>query len=104
MMRPDDVRYSVEKVVAMFVVAALLLIVSGVLGWLALGSGIMEWKPTENGSSGNMKLRKRGCWIPQSTCDYDTYARISRDVLDTGREEIWNWGHASRRSDFNNSA
>jgi hypothetical protein len=41
-MRPDDVRYNVEKVVAMFVVAALLLIVSGVLGWLALGSGIME--------------------------------------------------------------
>jgi hypothetical protein len=42
MLRPDDVRHSVEKVVAMFVVAALLLIVSGVLGWLALGSGLME--------------------------------------------------------------
>jgi hypothetical protein len=41
MTRPDDVRYAVEKVVAMFTVAALLLIVSGVLGWLALGSGLM---------------------------------------------------------------
>jgi hypothetical protein len=39
--RPDDVRYSVEKMVAMFVVALLLLVVSGVLAWLALGSGVM---------------------------------------------------------------
>jgi hypothetical protein len=38
--RPDDVRYDVEKVVAMFVVASLLLIVAAVLGWLALGSGM----------------------------------------------------------------
>lgn len=38
--RPDDVRHSVEKVVAMFVVASLLLIISGVFGWLALGSGM----------------------------------------------------------------
>ncbi|RMZ73113.1 hypothetical protein GMOD_00009629 [Pyrenophora seminiperda CCB06] len=37
----DDVRDSVEKVVAMFVVAMLLLVASGVLGWLALGSGIV---------------------------------------------------------------
>lgn len=37
----DDVRHSVEKVVAMFVVAMFLLIASGVLGWLALGSGMM---------------------------------------------------------------
>ncbi|KAL1801035.1 hypothetical protein ACET3X_001377 [Alternaria dauci] len=36
--RPDDVRYSVEKIVAMFVVALLLLVVSGVLSWLALGN------------------------------------------------------------------
>jgi hypothetical protein len=41
MIRPDDVRYRVEKVVAMVVVAVLLLVVSGVLGWLALGSGLM---------------------------------------------------------------
>lgn len=40
MERPDDVRHDVEKVVAMFVVASLLLMVSGVLGWLALGSGL----------------------------------------------------------------
>lgn len=39
--RADDVRHSVEKVVAMFVVASLLLIISAVLGWLALGSGIL---------------------------------------------------------------
>ncbi|KAF2845945.1 hypothetical protein T440DRAFT_472252 [Plenodomus tracheiphilus IPT5] len=36
----DDVRHGVEKVVAMFVVAAFLLMVAGVLGWLALGSGV----------------------------------------------------------------
>jgi hypothetical protein len=36
--RPDDVRYSVERIVAMFVVALLLLVVSGVLAWLALGN------------------------------------------------------------------
>jgi hypothetical protein len=41
MARPDDLRHDVERVVAMFVVAAVLLVVSGVLGWLALGSGIM---------------------------------------------------------------
>jgi hypothetical protein len=39
--RPDDVRYSVENMVAMFVVAILLLVVSGVLAWLAFGSGVM---------------------------------------------------------------
>ncbi|KAH7339198.1 hypothetical protein BKA66DRAFT_507044 [Pyrenochaeta sp. MPI-SDFR-AT-0127] len=38
--RADDVRHSVEKVVAMFVVASLLLIISAVFGWLALGSGM----------------------------------------------------------------
>lgn len=38
--RTDDVRHSVEKVVAMFVVAIVLLVVSGVLMWLALGSGL----------------------------------------------------------------
>jgi hypothetical protein len=37
----DDVRHSVEKVVAMFVVAALLLILSAVLMWLAIGSGLL---------------------------------------------------------------
>jgi hypothetical protein len=36
--RPDDVRYSVERIAAMFVVALLLLVVSGVLAWLALGN------------------------------------------------------------------
>lgn len=36
--RPDDVRYSVERIVAMFVIALLLLVVSGVLAWLALGN------------------------------------------------------------------
>lgn len=36
--RTDDVRHSVEKVVAMFVVAAVLLVISGVLVWLVLGS------------------------------------------------------------------
>ncbi|KAJ4373293.1 hypothetical protein N0V83_003587 [Neocucurbitaria cava] len=40
MMRADDVRHSVEKVVAMFVVASLLLVIAAVLGWLALGSGL----------------------------------------------------------------
>ncbi|KAF1914593.1 hypothetical protein BDU57DRAFT_549732 [Ampelomyces quisqualis] len=39
--RTDDVRHSVEKVVAMFVVAGLLLILSGVLAWLAVGSGVL---------------------------------------------------------------
>jgi hypothetical protein len=39
--RTDDVRHSVEKVVAMFVVAGLLLILSGVLAWLALGMGVI---------------------------------------------------------------
>ncbi|KAH7406803.1 hypothetical protein DE146DRAFT_648462 [Phaeosphaeria sp. MPI-PUGE-AT-0046c] len=38
--RTDDVRHAVEKVVAMFVVAIILLVLSGVLMWLALGSGI----------------------------------------------------------------
>lgn len=38
--RTDDVRHSVEKVVAMFVVAIVLLVVSGVLMWLALGAGL----------------------------------------------------------------
>ena len=38
MARPDDVRYSIEKIVAMFVVAVMLLVVSGVLGWLVLGN------------------------------------------------------------------
>jgi hypothetical protein len=38
MTRPDDVRYSIEKIVAMFVVAVMLLVVSGVLGWLVLGN------------------------------------------------------------------
>lgn len=36
----DEVRHSVERVVAMFVVASLLLVISGVMGWLALGSGL----------------------------------------------------------------
>ncbi|CAO2652523.1 Nn.00g008060.m01.CDS01 [Neocucurbitaria sp. VM-36] len=40
MVRADDVRHSVERVVAMFVVASLLLIIAAVLGWLALGSGL----------------------------------------------------------------
>jgi putative exporter of polyketide antibiotics len=42
LVRADDVRHSVENVVAIFVVASLLLIVAGVLGWLALGSGVFE--------------------------------------------------------------
>lgn len=41
MARPDDVRYSVEKVVAMLVVAMVLLVVAAVLAWLALGSGVV---------------------------------------------------------------
>jgi hypothetical protein len=41
MARPDDVRYSVERIVAMFVVAIILLVVSGVLGWMVL-SGMLE--------------------------------------------------------------
>ena len=39
-LRADEVRHSVENVVAMFVVASLLLVVAGVLGYLALGSGL----------------------------------------------------------------
>lgn len=35
--RTDDVRHGVEKVVAMFVVALVLLVLSGVLAWLAFG-------------------------------------------------------------------
>ncbi|KAF1844280.1 uncharacterized protein K460DRAFT_317634 [Cucurbitaria berberidis CBS 394.84] len=38
--RGDDVTHSVERVVAMFVVACLLLVMAAVLGWLALGSGV----------------------------------------------------------------
>ena len=34
--RPDDVRHSVEKVVAMFTVAFMLLIIAGLLAWWAL--------------------------------------------------------------------
>lgn len=37
--RTDDVRHGVEKVVAMFVVAGVLLGLSGALAWLALGRG-----------------------------------------------------------------
>jgi hypothetical protein len=40
--RTDDVRHAVEKVVAMFVVAALLLVLSAVLMWLAIGSGFLD--------------------------------------------------------------
>ena len=40
--RPDDVRYSVEKVVAMFIVAIILFMISGILGWVALGSGMLD--------------------------------------------------------------
>jgi hypothetical protein len=40
--RTDDVRHSVEKMVAMFVVAGMLLVLSGVLAWLAVGSGVWE--------------------------------------------------------------
>lgn len=36
--RTDDVRHGVEKVVAMFVVAIVLLFLSGFLGFIALGS------------------------------------------------------------------
>jgi hypothetical protein len=35
--RTDDVRHGVEKVVAMFIVAGLMFVVSGVLVWVALG-------------------------------------------------------------------
>ncbi|KAF2827869.1 hypothetical protein CC86DRAFT_465698 [Ophiobolus disseminans] len=35
--RTDDVRHGVEKVVAMFVVAIVLLVLSGILAWMALG-------------------------------------------------------------------
>ncbi|CBX99458.1 hypothetical protein LEMA_P086970.1 [Plenodomus lingam JN3] len=38
--RVDDVRHDVEKIVAMFVVAFMLLMVSGMLAWMALGSGL----------------------------------------------------------------
>lgn len=38
----EDMRYSVEKIVAMFVTAGLLLVLSGVLGWLAFGSGLFS--------------------------------------------------------------
>ena len=41
MERPDDVRYSVERIAAMFVVAFVLLVVSVVLGWMVL-SGALE--------------------------------------------------------------
>lgn len=37
----DDVGHSVEKIVAMFVVASMLLVLSVVLAWLALGSGFL---------------------------------------------------------------
>lgn len=37
----DDVRHSVERVVAMFVVAVMLLTLSGLMGWLAFGAGVM---------------------------------------------------------------
>ncbi|KAF2123458.1 hypothetical protein P153DRAFT_163219 [Dothidotthia symphoricarpi CBS 119687] len=37
---PDDVRY-VERVFAMFIVVVLLLVVGGVLVWLAVGSGVI---------------------------------------------------------------
>jgi hypothetical protein len=40
--RSDDVRHSVEKVVAMFVVAGVLLVVSFVLAWLVVGSGVFR--------------------------------------------------------------
>jgi len=36
----DDAEHSVEKAVAMFVVASMLLVLSAVLAWLALGSGL----------------------------------------------------------------
>lgn len=36
----NDAGHSVEKAVAMFVVATMLLVLSAVLGWLALGSGV----------------------------------------------------------------
>jgi len=39
--RPDDVRYSVEKIVAMFVVASLLLIIAAALGWVAVARGVL---------------------------------------------------------------
>ncbi|EUC39118.1 hypothetical protein COCCADRAFT_21548 [Bipolaris zeicola 26-R-13] len=40
MERPDDVRYSVERIAAMFVVAFILLVVSGVLGWMVLNGAL----------------------------------------------------------------
>lgn len=36
MERADDVRHDIEKVVAMFVVAVALLVVSAVMGWLII--------------------------------------------------------------------
>lgn len=38
----EDVSHSIENVVAMFVVASLLLIISAVMGWLAIGSGLFS--------------------------------------------------------------
>jgi len=35
--RTDDVRHSMEKVAAMFVVAVVLLVLSGVFVWMAFG-------------------------------------------------------------------
>ncbi|KAH7080943.1 hypothetical protein FB567DRAFT_116576 [Paraphoma chrysanthemicola] len=40
--RTDDVRHSVEKVVAMFVVAIVLLVLSGVMAWMVVGSGLFR--------------------------------------------------------------
>jgi hypothetical protein len=42
LVRADDIRHTVENMVAIFVVAGLLLVVAGVLAWLALGSGVFE--------------------------------------------------------------
>ena len=39
----DDISYSVERVVTMLIVAIVLLLMSGLFGWLALGSGM--WEP-----------------------------------------------------------
>ncbi|KAF2028910.1 hypothetical protein EK21DRAFT_113443 [Setomelanomma holmii] len=40
--RTDDVRHSVENVVAMFVVAVVLLMLSGMLAWFVVGSGLFR--------------------------------------------------------------
>lgn len=42
MLGPDELAHSIEKVVAMLTVAIVLLVLSGIMGWLALGAGLWD--------------------------------------------------------------